>query len=58
VTGVSVVLVPAAVPGPYGSCGAATAGVAASADIPRAASEAPVRSAIRRFEVFIDVSPV
>ena len=54
----AVVSVPAAVPGPKVSCGAASAGVAARADIPRAAAEAPVSSAIRRFVVFVLKSPV
>src|SRR5690242_21741187 len=51
-TEADVVSVPAAVPVPNASCGgAARAGLAVRADIPRAATEAPVRSAIRRLVV-------
>src|SRR5207248_4156012 len=46
---VSTTLVPAYVPSAARSCGAAKAGVVA----PRAASDAPVRSAIRRCEVVV-----
>src|SRR5689334_1558062 len=50
----SVVSVPAAVPVPNAVCGgAASAGLAARADIPRAATDAPVRSAIRRLVVVV-----
>src|SRR5690348_8895939 len=56
-TEADVVSVPAPVPVPNAVWGgAASAGLALRADIPRAATEAPVRSAIRRlFVVVMDV---
>src|SRR5436190_20493366 len=45
-------------PVPSVSCGAAKAGDAKIEDTPSAEMEAPVRSAIRRCEVVMNVSPV
>src|SRR5947208_9006497 len=54
------VYVPSAMklPGVAPSCGAAKAGAAKIEDTPSAEIEAPVRSAIRRCEVVMNVSPV